>query len=76
LPRTDAKAALNVAENIRQSLAREPFLLDLTPPLTPITVSIGVACYEPGDPLAEWVGRTDAALYQAKSGGRDRVELN
>jgi diguanylate cyclase len=76
LPRTDGHAAVNVAENIRHALAREPLVLDLTPPLMPITVSIGAACYEPGDPLAEWVGRTDAALYQAKSRGRDRVELN
>ena len=76
MPRTDGKAAVNVAENIRQALAREPLLLDLTPRMTPITVSIGAACYEPGDPLAEWVGRADAALYSAKRDGRDRVELN
>ncbi|MGA2674676.1 MAG: GGDEF domain-containing protein [Terracidiphilus sp.] len=76
LPRTDVKAAVNVAENIRQALAREPLQLDLEPPMTPITVSIGAACYEPGDPLAEWVGRTDAALYHAKKEGRDRVEFD
>jgi diguanylate cyclase len=76
LPHTNGPAAVNVAENIRQALAREPLHLDLDPPLTPITVSIGAACYEPGDPLAEWVGRTDAALYCAKREGRDRVQLN
>jgi diguanylate cyclase len=76
LPRTDGKAAVNVAENIRQALAREPLALALDPPLTPITVSIGAACYEPGDPLAEWVGRTDAALYQAKREGRNRVQFD
>jgi len=76
LPRTDGPAAVTVAENIRLALAREPLLLEVTPPMTPITVSIGAACYEPGDPLAEWVGRTDAALYTAKREGRDRVQLN
>jgi diguanylate cyclase len=76
LPHTDGPAAVTVAENIRLALAREPLMLDLTPPLTPITVSIGAACYEPGDPLAEWVGRTDAALYCAKREGRNRVQLN
>jgi diguanylate cyclase (GGDEF)-like protein len=75
LPRTDVDSAFNVAQNIRQALARNPLLLDLTPPMTPVTVSIGAACYEPGDPLTEWVERTDAALYQAKKEGRDRVEL-
>jgi diguanylate cyclase len=76
LPRTDGKAAVSVAENIRQALARDPIWLDVTPPMTPITVSIGAAVYEPGDPLAEWVGRADAALYSAKRDGRNRVELN
>jgi diguanylate cyclase len=75
LPHTDAQAAVSVAENIRMALAREPILLELDPPMTPITVSIGVACYDPGEPLAEWVGRADAALYTAKKDGRDRVEL-
>jgi len=76
LPRTDMDAAFNVAQNIRQALARNPLLLDLTPPMKPITVSIGAACYEPGDPLTDWVARTDAALYHAKKEGRDRVELD
>jgi diguanylate cyclase len=76
LPRTCGKAAVAVAENIRRTLARDPIALVLTPRLMPITVSIGVACYEPGDPLADWVGRTDAALYHAKREGRDRVEFD
>jgi diguanylate cyclase len=76
LPRTDGPAAVSVAENIRLALAREPLLVELTPPITPTTVSIGAACYDPGEPLAEWVGRADAALYSAKRDGRDRVEFN
>jgi diguanylate cyclase len=76
LPNTDGKAAVTVAENIRETLAKEPLVIELTPPITPTTVSIGAACYDPGEPLAEWVGRADAALYSAKRDGRDRVELN
>jgi diguanylate cyclase len=76
LPNTDGKAAVSVAENIRETLAKEPLVIELTPPITPTTVSIGAACYDPGEPLAEWVGRADAALYSAKRDGRDRVELN
>ena len=76
LPRTDGPAAVSVAENIRLALAREPLLVELTPPITPTTVSIGAAFYDPGEPLAEWVGRADAALYSAKRDGRDRVEFN
>lgn len=76
LPRTDGHAAVSVAENIRLALTREPLLLELDPPLTPITISIGVACYDPGEPLTEWVERADAALYSAKKDGRNRVKFN
>ncbi|MET0550291.1 MAG: GGDEF domain-containing protein, partial [Xanthomonas sp.] len=40
-----------------------------------ITASIGVAWYRPGEPLQALLARADAALYQAKRLGRDRVEL-
>lgn len=76
LPRTDAKTAIRVAEKIRLEVETHPPALDLTPRLSLITVSIGAACYEPGDPLAEWVDRTDAALYSAKREGRNRVAFN
>jgi diguanylate cyclase len=76
LPITGAEAAVHVAENIRATLARNPLLLDLDPPMTPATVSIGASCYDPGEPLVEWVERSDAALYRAKREGRDRVEFN
>lgn len=38
-----------------------------------LTVSVGVASPAEGDELAEWVGRADRRLYQAKQEGRDRV---
>jgi diguanylate cyclase len=75
LPHTNASSAVLVGENIRHLLGREPLLLDISPPMNPITASIGVSCYEPGDPLAEWVGRSDAALYRAKREGRNCVQF-
>jgi two-component system, cell cycle response regulator len=44
---------------------------------TPLTVSIGAALYEPasGEPASSLLHRADAALYAAKSNGRNRVEL-
>lgn len=37
------------------------------------TLSIGIALHEPGDVLNDLLARADAALYQAKRTGRDRV---
>ena len=39
-----------------------------------VTASFGVASYQAGDGVDELVGRADAALYAAKTGGRNRVE--
>jgi diguanylate cyclase (GGDEF)-like protein len=37
----------------------------------PVTVSIGVANYVPGEPTREWLKRADEALYAAKRNGRN-----
>ncbi len=36
-------------------------------------VSIGVACFRPGEPLEDFINRSDRALYLAKDTGRNRV---
>jgi PleD family two-component response regulator len=42
---------------------------------TPVTISIGLAPHEDGEGAGALVARADAALYAAKRGGRDRVEV-
>jgi diguanylate cyclase (GGDEF)-like protein len=42
----------------------------------PTTYSAGVAVYEPGESPAIVLARADAALYLAKTNGRDRVEVS
>jgi diguanylate cyclase (GGDEF)-like protein len=40
-----------------------------------VTLSMGLAALAPGESLASWIARADAALYRAKRQGRDRYEL-
>jgi diguanylate cyclase len=40
-----------------------------------VTVSVGVAAALPGELADSWLARTDRALYEAKSKGRDRVAM-
>lgn len=71
LPKTDAEAAMIVANRVRAAVAeqaREP-----DPPGT--TVSIGVAPAGEGPALADQLRAADAALYAAKAAGRDIVVL-
>lgn len=71
LPDTDQEAARQLAEKLRATIAAHDF-----PRVGKLTVSFGVTSL-----LAEESGdkglfkRADQALYQAKAGGRNRVEV-
>jgi diguanylate cyclase len=41
-----------------------------------VTVSIGAAMQRPGESVADWLARADAALYRAKRGGRNRLVVD
>jgi diguanylate cyclase (GGDEF)-like protein len=75
LPGTELDAAAVFAERLRQRVAQAPMQLDDGVTLK-ITVSIGIAAMggktPGGDPA---LVRADQALYCAKRGGRNRVEL-
>lgn len=78
LPHTDARGARELAEKIRRRIAEEAFLVDGRS--IALTASIGVfgtrqtdrSC-EPLD-VDDVLRRADAALYEAKRKGRNRVE--
>jgi diguanylate cyclase (GGDEF)-like protein len=67
---TGPEAAANVAEALREGIARTHF-----PVATPITVSIGVSGLEVADSVDSWVKRADMAMYAAKEAGRNRVMM-
>lgn len=71
LPRTDAPAALAVAGRVLERIRASRVPVDGG--TLAITVSIGLATARPGEAVAEIIRRADAALYDAKRGGRDRV---
>jgi diguanylate cyclase (GGDEF)-like protein len=74
VPGLDMAAALDVAESIRRAVEDAGMQKDgiaLAP-----TISIGVAASAGGgETLAELVARADAALYRAKSAGKNRTAV-
>jgi diguanylate cyclase len=72
LPETDENGAAACAERIRRKVGGRPFRSGGRE--IPVTVSVGVAQWLPGEGLEALLRRADEALYRAKRGGRNRVE--
>jgi diguanylate cyclase (GGDEF)-like protein len=74
LPGTDATSARAVGERLRRAVA-DLRIVNRGAPSGFLTISIGVASVEPkpGDTTQDLVELADAALYQAKRGGRNAV---
>ena len=73
LPGTDGAGAWQFADRFRRDVAETP--LQSSTGMIPVTVSIGVAEFGPGDAVADHIlARADVALYRAKERGRNRVE--
>jgi diguanylate cyclase len=74
LPETPLKAGTQFADSLRRSLEGMALVSRTTnEKLSGITMSIGVAEFRSGETIAAFIARADAALYQAKKGGRNRV---
>jgi diguanylate cyclase (GGDEF)-like protein len=71
LPDVDAPAAAAAAEKLRAEVAALTVRHDGAE--LAVTISVGWANWD-GDASEELLRRADAALYEAKRGGRDRVE--
>jgi diguanylate cyclase len=76
LPGARALYTAGIANRLCQLLASRPLLVRGFPNVIErITLSIGVAGWHAGESTARWFARADAALYQAKRGGRNRVSI-
>ncbi|MEE9354496.1 MAG: GGDEF domain-containing protein [Methylococcaceae bacterium] len=77
LPETSLKNATILAEKIR--LLIEKTRIKRTgdkDELCRITISIGVARYQPGETINSLLERADNALYQSKNSGRNQVSVD
>lgn len=72
LPGTDLEGARELAERLRQSIGSIE-IVAADGRKGHLTASVGLATYYPGDGLEQMLAAADAALYRAKSLGRNRV---
>lgn len=77
LPQTRAEDALPIAEELRAAVAGLELDVAATGSSTRVTLSVGVTTFESERvcPAGVLIDTADAALYRAKNGGRNRIEL-
>jgi diguanylate cyclase len=76
LPDTPEVGAMAVAENLRAAVAACSVPMERCDTELAVTISIGASVYDVGEKLSTLVARADAALYQAKRGGRNRAAFS
>ena len=74
LPDTDLRSAQIVADRLRAMLEETPAQIADGGEVA-VTASMGLAMIEDDVPVTETIARADRALYAAKDGGRNRVEV-
>lgn len=65
--------ALIIAERMRQAVSDKPFAFGKVN--IPVTISLGCAHFHLNESGNEFIERADAALYQAKRGGRNQTRI-
>lgn len=76
LPDTGLKDAHPIGERLRHTVQQTPILSGDGTALPSVTLSIGLAEWAPFETPEQLIARADAALYQAKHAGRNRVMLS
>lgn len=73
LPSTTLEGGRSLAQRIIESVRTSP--VEVNGELLSFTVSIGAGCLSCETSFANLLGLADVALYKAKNGGRDRLEV-
>ena len=81
-PETDAKAALDIAERLREAISKDYFAIVNGKEIT-LTVSIGISIFDPKQvnhdsldlAMDLYIDYSDKAMYCAKNAGRNQVKL-
>lgn len=71
LPETDLEGAKSFADRLRSEIARHVF--DLDGREIRVTISIGLAAFDPSQSAEQFIDTADRRLYRAKDRGRDRT---
>jgi diguanylate cyclase (GGDEF)-like protein len=74
LSHTASEDAFNVLDSLRSKMSEISKTAEI--PEAKVTLSIGIAQYDPRDSLESFMLLADTALYQAKNTGRDRVAVS
>jgi diguanylate cyclase (GGDEF)-like protein len=76
LPDTRERDALVLAARLLKAVAETPLTGDQLEPVGPVTLSAGLAVMpDHGSDVAELIVLADRAMYRAKQGGRNRIEV-
>lgn len=68
---TNCDTARAIADRFRRDMEETPFVCNTE--RFQVTVSVGIAQYNPGETPDKWIARADGAMYRAKQMGRNRV---
>ena len=74
MPNTELKGAADAANRMRMALTRTK--LEIQGKVVPLSASFGAAALGRNEKLDDLVRRADAAMYEAKRLGRNRVEVD
>jgi diguanylate cyclase len=76
LPETPLEGGRIVADRIRKAIQAAEFECGKCHPVVKITLSGGVAEFNPCEEAEEFIRRADSALYRAKEMGRNKIEVD